>query len=135
MELVRLSGFSLPVAIASEPIRRRRGLGWTGKAQNFKRSRPFRLGRVLGRSWQTCAEAASHPVKNSVIAMNCEGFGGASRPSSTAACDNGPHVARFLVKSDGLDYRSGPNRPGERLDNKELMSWRSPPKGWKSSKT
>src|SRR5262249_52451605 len=52
------------------------GLGWTGKAQKLKRSRPFRPGRVLGRSWQTCAEAGSHPVKNSVISNSCEGFGG-----------------------------------------------------------
>src|SRR5262249_46708033 len=79
------------------------GLGWTGKARKLKRSRPFRPGRVLGRSWQTCAEAGSHPVKNSVISNSCEGFGGATRALSTAACDNGPNVARFLVKSDGLN--------------------------------
>src|SRR5262245_33541892 len=79
------------------------GLGWTGKAQKLKRSRPFRPGRVLGRSWQTCAEAGSHAVKNSVISNSCEGFGGATRALSTAVCDNGPNVARFLVKSGGLN--------------------------------
>src|SRR5262249_56199098 len=60
------------------------GLGWTGKAQKLKRSRPFRPGRVLGRSWQTCAEAGSHPVTNSVISHSCEGFRGTNPALSTA---------------------------------------------------
>jgi len=59
MELVRLSGFSLPVAIASGRFCGHPGLVGPEK---LKRLRPFRPGRVLGRSWQTCAEAGSHPV-------------------------------------------------------------------------
>jgi len=49
----------LLVVIASEPIRAAQA--WVGP-EKFKRLRPFRPGRVLGRSWQTCAEAGSHPV-------------------------------------------------------------------------
>jgi hypothetical protein len=111
----------LLVVIASEPIRATRT--WVG-AEKFKRLRLFRPGRVLGRSWQTCADARSHPVENSVISDSCEGFAGGNRAASTVARDNGPNVARFLVNPmgwiDGLDH----NRPGRRSDNKELMTWR-----------
>src|SRR5262249_37453619 len=105
--------FSLLVAIASEPIRAAQA--WVGP-EKFKRLRPFRPGRVLGRSWQTCAEAGSHPVKNSVISNSCEGFAGANRSASTVARDDGPNVARFLVNLmgsiDGVDH----NRHGRRSD-------------------
>src|SRR5262249_58131348 len=61
-----------------------------------------RASGVLGRSRQSCAEAGSHPVKNSVISSSCEGF---EATAAAAAClrrrAHGPNVARFLVKSDG----------------------------------
>src|SRR5262249_41628380 len=96
---------------------------WVGP-EKLKRLRPFRPGRVLGRSWQTCAEAGSHPVKNSVISSSCEGFAGANRryPPLRATMARMLHVfwSNPAGSIDGPDH----NRPGQRLDNRELMTWR-----------
>src|SRR6266702_1621793 len=54
-------------------------------------------GWEMGRSWQTCVEAGSHPLKNSVFSRQLTGFGGHGPPHAATL---GPNVARFLVKRD-----------------------------------
>jgi hypothetical protein len=82
LELVQVTGRFTAIVIASKLIHcRAKALGNVPRRGSHRKSSTVQAlttlsaRPVLGRSWQTCTEAGSLPVKNSVMSKAVAGFG------------------------------------------------------------